>query len=101
MEELRLDIAVNDTHIRVGKGGDCGLCPVALALIDALSRSGRRDWRVDVNPDRILIGPRKDALPTHRVDTPVIIREFVFDFDIGIPVSPFSCPLDFKSLEVA
>lgn len=79
----KLTIRVTQNHIDKGRPEDCGRCPVALAVLDALPDVRR----VYVDGDIISVRyARKD----HVYWCPIEVANFVSDFDSGDPVSPMT-----------
>jgi hypothetical protein len=86
-------VSVTAEHIARGEPGDCGWCPIALAVADALPGLAYLSIRlqdIDLRPrpdeDLIVIG-----MPDEAVD-------FILDFDAGKPVKPFTFELDYPAV---
>ena len=80
-------VKVMQRHIDKGIGGDCGKCPIALALLDV------GFTHVDVDTNNIMIN-YKDK--TYYIDLPDEAVEFIERFDNELPVNPFSFSIDLK-----
>lgn len=81
-------ISVKAKHIAKGRRGDCGHCPVALAILDAIPGIDG----VAVGSDEISISRGDLWIPFL---APREVAEFVAAFDSRDPVSPFAFDLDF------
>ena len=71
-------INITKDYIYGGKRGDRTCCPVALALKEKTGRS----WYVDTD---VII----DKDTGYSIDTPDIVREFIYGFDSGNEPEPF------------
>jgi hypothetical protein len=85
MEPGRYLIAIEQRHIDAGEPGECGKCPIALALMEAFPGT-----RVEVGDATIDF--YDGDTPTNVADTPGDGEWFIARFDSGMPVSP--CVLD-------
>ena len=77
-----ITVHVTQQDIDAGERGKCGRCPVALALNRHIAPEqaivlGRR-WQV------------MDAEPVVRYRLPLRASVWIFDFDEGLPVAPFT-----------
>lgn len=79
---MKYTIDVTLRHIRCGTPGECNICPIALAIQEAIP-----GCRVDVfGPVAFLNGKA--------INLPAACSTFVARLDRGYPVNPFSFPLD-------
>lgn len=85
-------ITVTAQHIAEGLQDSCELCPVALAIRDAIRDSG-----VWVDSRHVTFGKRGHWI---EVDLPDAVTAFIEAFDRGQGGEPFSFDLDFPA-EVA
>lgn len=79
-------IHVTQAHIDAGEAAHCCLCPVALALREATGR----EWKVSGSLAHL------DYLTWIILSHSV--RDFIYDFDAGRPVAPFSFRFDWSDL---
>ncbi len=80
----RLVVEVKDTHIKEGVKCACMSCPIALAIIDATKAKAHEVF---------VGGSYVDLYGRHR-QLPDAARQFIADFDCGMPVIPFSFELE-------
>ena len=84
-------VSVTARHIATGIREDCEGCPVALAVIDALPDIPY----VIVSPEAITVGPI-DA--ETRITPPAKVQDFIWAFDGGGLVEPFTFELDYPAV---
>lgn len=87
-------VNVKAEHIAKGIRGDCEHCPVALAIAAAFPDIAG----IAVRPEEISIKPSLDDLDWIQVRPPREVPEFVWDFDEGGTVEPFSFDLDYPAV---
>ena len=79
-------------HIAEGNPGDCGWCPVALAIADALPGLAFLAVRyLDID---VRARPEEDVAV---IVMPDEVVRFIRAFDVGDPVQPFSFELDYPA----
>jgi hypothetical protein len=85
-------VRVTADHIKYGEVQDCEKCPIALAVLDAISNPAQ----VDVNQDIITLW-----LPgaTWVADPPHVAKSFIEDFDNCATVAPFDFTLTWRVAE--
>jgi hypothetical protein len=88
-------VVVTTEHIAKGEAESCERCPVALAIADAFPDLAY----VAVGPEEITmqLGRRPEEI---QIDTPGRVQDFIWDFDDGGAVEPFSFDVDLPA-EVA
>lgn len=84
---MKITVNVTQEHIDKGRAGNCILCPVAMALVNAGCDN------VAVTYSRAHFNyqgphPKRMWLSTQTI-------QFISDFDVNRPVSPFSFDLEF------
>lgn len=92
---MRAKIEVTAEDIRLGKRGECGSCPVARATKRALTAaSGLATLSVAAFPSTIEVSdvrdPDEDFMGLGWFDPPLKASKFIWNFDAGKPVKPFS-----------
>jgi hypothetical protein len=90
-------IRVTQHYIDHGVKEDCGKCPAALAIIDAVIGATGRAYRVVVDGMYIRFYGW-NSRQVGKVETPETVIEFIEAFDSDRPVSPFEFPLDLDFL---
>ena len=82
MSEQTTLVRVTSEHIKHGEPDDCGKCPVALALLDAIPYA----TDVAVDHDELTVW-----VPGHmwQASTPPAAQLFIAEFDNFEPVAPF------------
>jgi hypothetical protein len=83
-------LSVTREHIKKGKAGDCGKCPVALALLDGLPNA----TKVSVDEDSIIVVEAKGNGRTVSYHVPRSVERFINNFDDEEPVKPFAFKLE-------
>lgn len=86
-------ISVTAGHITKGYPGDCALCPVALAITDALPGLAY----LAIHYQDIDVGPRPDE-DVITIEMPAAVRDFIRAFDAFDPVEPFTFELDYPAV---
>jgi hypothetical protein len=85
-----LTINVTERHIKEGTRGDCGYCPVALAVGEVIDSP---QTEISVGHERVII------FDTHqRAILPPEARQFISLFDKRYYVKPFSFEVDLVPL---
>jgi hypothetical protein len=84
-------ISVTAEHIAKGVAGDCELCPVALAILDAFPDL----MYISVGLDNIIVGPRGARTV---IDAPLEVRAFIEVFDGTGDGEPFTFTLDYPAV---
>lgn len=83
-------IQVTDSHIKDGLARNCGKCPIALALIEALKGQDRfGEWQVAVRAQldflyayRITAPGVRPVVHAARWSTPETVKRWIQNFDI-------------------
>lgn len=82
---MKYTIQVTNAHIQNGIKGNCKHCPVALAVME-------------ITHGEVLVGNDKLAAKindnNHWAYTPDNVNDFVYDFDAGMPVQPFTFEIE-------
>lgn len=87
-------INVTEQHIKMGQKKRASCCPIALAASEQTNMTAIVSLSdIMFKKDEVLYGPKTEL--------PEIACQFIFDFDEGQPVQPFSFELDDKVLDVA
>ena len=79
-----MKIQVTQDDIDHGRSGDCNFCPVARAV----KRATHLDLGVRVTIGYVYLGNLVNFQLLSKV------ADFVYDFDVGMPVKPFEFELD-------
>ena len=88
MTNIKVNVNLTQNHIYHGDAGECGSCPAALAILDALPGT-----QPDVEGRHIRLHRGTIGGKSARVDTPQAVRNFIKDFDDGLHVEPFTFEL--------
>ena len=86
-------IEVTQKDIDDGEKGLCACCPVALAINRELSRPAY----ASVKFDTVLIKNADTGKVITWILMPAKVNKFVYDFDSGVEVKPFTFELDIPS----
>jgi len=86
-------VTVTAEHIANGERGECMGCPVWLAITDALP--GLAYLAVFIQDIQLRPDPDDDDA---EVEMPAEVLDFVRDFDLGLPVEPFTFELDYPAV---
>jgi len=86
-------VSVTADHIAMGDRENCETCPVALAIAETFADL----TYVSVDPGGLIAAT---GLPGREifVDLPREVQEFIWDFDDGDPVEPFTFELDYPAV---
>ncbi len=84
---MKYRVSVTNRHIKAGVFGSCSLCPVALALREALP-----DYAFAVGWGSFTVCVPGEELGENiaRIETPLLARRFIKKFDSLNAVRPFS-----------
>ena len=82
----RVRVYLRARHIKSGVRHDLCRCPVARATLEALPGAEA----VETSPLQIWIYPWNTSGPADHYVTPMIVGDFIRNFDAGRPVEPFS-----------
>jgi len=100
-ERLALDVQLSTQHAAEGRRCSACLCPIALAVLEALSRAG---WR-PTTMQAVFITPRVATVHLSPWDSyggvlPDPIQDVIAHYDDGegLPPLPFAFGLDLKRL---
>ena len=96
MAKLALTIDVTQKHIDDGTRGSCGACPIALAIMDAISGPGWAWARVDRLAYFREIPEGKGKIEYWTADTPTAVWGFMVLFDSWLEGMPGSGPIPFR-----
>lgn len=101
---MKIKVDVTQECIRMGTPGRKCSCPVAIAFIRhsdlSFSSISVDDWVIEGrycrylyrDDDGEMVGPYRPF----RVQTPSSVRKFITDYDLGLPVSPFSFEVELE-----
>ncbi len=83
-----MKIKLTQSHIDAGVKGDCGSCPVALAVMEATGakEAGVAGGSMWIEGYRLI------------TSTPAAIRDFIDAFDAGRPVEPFEFDIELERI---
>jgi len=84
-------VSVTADHLTLGIPGDCGNCPVALAVEDAFPRA------VGVSVGDLYISMRHEGRDELLI-IPEDARALIADIDAERPVEPFTFELDYPAV---
>lgn len=88
---MKINVTSND--IQRGKAGEPCWCPVARAI----RRAGRaHKIRVSADEERISIGYSRIGKQSISVSTPPKVSRFIAEYDMCIPVEPFTFELNLR-----
>lgn len=93
---MKVTVQVTQEHISKGKPNDVTACPVALALIDALSGTDLAACKVSVGAVMAAVYPNGIYADERlRATVSGAAQAFILSFDNDEPVEPFECELEF------
>jgi len=84
-------VSVTAGHLSLGIPGDCGKCPVALAIEDAFPHA------IGVSVGDRYISMCSEGAPELLI-IPESVRALIADIDTGTPVDPFTFELDYPAV---
>ena len=84
-------VSVTAGHLSLGIPGDCGNCPVALAIEDAFPHA------IGVSVGDQYISMCSEGAPELLI-IPESVRALIADIDTGTPVDPFTFELDYPAV---
>lgn len=94
MKTITVDVTQDD--IANGKQGECGFCPIALAL--NRHAPANHHFTVGSSTATLLREDRSDSIPLETVLLPRVAEAFVRSFDHRYTVEPFTFDLTFQRL---
>lgn len=91
-----ITVEVTQDDIANGKQGECGFCPIALAL--NRHAPANHHFTVGSNTATLCREDRNDSIPLETASLPLVASRFVYDFDHTSTVRPFTFKIGFHFL---